>query len=118
MPETVEGHFIYTRANDESNEDVIRKFTGWVDYERSEVINDLPDLAVVLQLWELVTIHYDVSISEEVIDLIMAGDADFAKWNEFVYQHNLDQLHGWKKFMYDPEWFKGDKTGPKTVLIF
>lgn len=97
----------YQRNADDSNFDVLSKLNAWADFEVSELIDDMPDLGAVIDLWQLVTITYDTDTIDAIGELIRSGEADFAPWNAFVTKYNLND---WIKF-------KKEVRGKTTKIV-
>lgn len=91
--------FEYTKNYDESNFDILSKIDNWANFEESNLIDDMPHLGAVIELWELISECYGVSVMEEVVESIMDRTSDFNAYNDFVDKYNL-QKQGWCKFRF------------------
>lgn len=84
----------YQRDVTDSNFDVLSKLNAWADFEDSGLIDDLPHLGAVIDLWQLVTVVYDTDNIDAVREIILSHEADFKPWNDFVNKYSLN----WIKF--------------------
>lgn len=87
----------YTQFTGDDLFDIIEKFSNWIQWEPASLIHDLPHLGAAYELWELITVAYDVNTTTSAIELIEAGELTVSEWNEFVIKYSLREK-GWKLY--------------------
>lgn len=87
----------YTQFTGDDIFDVIEKFSNWIQWEPASLIHDLPHLGAAYELWELITVAYDVNAITAAITMIEAGELSVREWNDFVSKYNLREK-GWKLY--------------------
>lgn len=76
------------RNKDEMTLDYMRRVLGWI--EMSGCNEDLPSIASVFELFEMISVTYDTSKIEEVYELIDSCGYDADPLLDFIKKWNMD----------------------------
>lgn len=88
----------YTKFHNQTTIEAMQELNNWFQNESARKVNQLPHLGAVIELWELVTVTYNVGTIKAVIELIESGKEDHSEWDTFVSKYQLDR-HGWEYFI-------------------
>lgn len=76
----------------------MQELNHWFQSESAKRVNQLPHLGAVIELWELVTVTYNVGSIKAVIELIESGKEAHGEWDGFVSKYHLEK-NGWEYFI-------------------